>query len=41
MKNKLNYETPVTELILVRFEENIMSGVEPTYDGFNEEEQEW
>lgn len=36
MQNKLFYETPETELILVCFEENIMSV--KTYEGFGEEE---
>ena len=36
MNNRLFYETPETELILVCFEENIMSV--KTYEGFGEEE---
>ena len=36
MKSKLFYETPETELILVSFEENILSV--KTYEGFGEEE---
>ena len=47
MEKKLFYETPETELILVRFEENILSegvdsnGVNPgDYNGYNTE-VEW
>ena len=46
MKNKNNYSAPEAELILVRFEENILSGVDSrgvnpgNYNGYNEE-QEW
>ena len=36
MKDKLNYETPATELILVRIEENVMSVTD--YSGFGDEE---
>lgn len=45
MNGKLIYETPLSELILLRFEENILSvdtdGVSATMNGFNSEEQEW
>lgn len=45
----LFYETPMAELILVRFEENILSGgnldskgMDPgDFNGLNPEEQEW
>ena len=40
MNKKLFYEVPETELILLRFEENIMSVKE--YGGFrNVEEEDW
>ena len=48
MNIKLFYETPMAELILVHFEENILSGevdsrgVNPgDYHGMNSDEQEW
>lgn len=47
MNRKLFYVAPETELILVRFEENILSGmdtqgVDPgNYNGMNPDEQEW
>lgn len=45
MNNKLFYETPMAELILVRFEENILSGENKLnpgdYHGMNSDEQEW
>ena len=37
MNNKLFYETPMTELILVHFEESILSG-EPSVSGSKFEE---
>lgn len=40
MKNKLFYEAPEAELLLLRFEENIMSVKE--YGGFRDvEEEDW
>ena len=46
MNNKTNYETPMAELILVRFEENIMSDIQnvptaPTFNGNYGEETSW
>lgn len=37
MNNKLFYVTPESELILVRFEENILSD-DPTVDPLNQEQ---
>lgn len=47
MNQKLFYVAPETELILVRFEESILSGMDTQgvnpgkYDGMNPDEQEW
>lgn len=46
MNNKLFYETPMTELILVHFEENIMSDIQnvptaPKFNGSYGEETSW
>ena len=38
MNNSLFYETPMAELILVRFEENILSGGGPANSGAKFEE---
>lgn len=39
MNNKLFYVTPESELILVRFEENILSGGEGAVDPINQEQE--
>ena len=45
MNNKLIYETPMAELIFVRFEENILSeiqnGTMPSYNGNFGQETSW
>ena len=46
MKPKTNYGTPETELILVHFEENIMSDIQnvptaPKFNGSYGEETSW